>query len=424
MKIHIHPEILKRQRYSCICCGAGCRSFLVGLRPAERGAITGLDDWAGRLAVEDLFVRHRSAGRLGFGLAKHRDGRCIFLDDQNLCLVHKEHGLEAKPLACQLYPFVLSPLAGRLFVGLRFDCPAVVDNHGDKLGRHVGPLHQLCKKLITPDIEALPPPAFGPAIRLEPNRLLTINEAFLKILTADDLSLHKRLQGLLDLVGHLERVKWDRLGDADFSDLIGLLRDGALAECRRYQPQRRPLPARGRTLLGQIFFLLSQPTTVITGTADSLGRRIVRRLGLQRSARRMGRPNGALPKVQPAWPDVDLKELESSFGPWTDQIDALLTRHLVCRLGGLNYCGENFYRYSMREGIQTLILGMVTAGWLMRISAAAAGRDHLVEADGRQALLTIDGNLGYSTALGFGPSRLRLRYLKEYLRDFLDWYCI
>ena len=68
MKIQFHSDVLDRQRYSCNCCGAGCRSFLVGVRPAEREAILKLENWSERLQLtkEKLFVMHPAAGRLGY----------------------------------------------------------------------------------------------------------------------------------------------------------------------------------------------------------------------------------------------------------------------------------------------------------------------------------------------------------------------
>jgi lysine-N-methylase len=425
MKIQFHADVLARQRYSCNCCGAGCRSFLVGVRPVEREAILKLEDWSERLQLtkEKVFVMHPAAGRLGYGLAKRADGSCVFLDDENLCLIHKLHGMKAKPLACQLYPFILTPVAGKLHVGLRFDCPAVVRNEGAHLSTYERELKQLCQDLITPEIENLPlPPVYAKHV-VGNDKFLAINEAFLKIVDSTALDLVERLYWLYGFSEHLKKVKWDKVTDEDFSDLISMLQGGVLAEVQREKPPRNPIAGKPRKLLGQIFFLLCQPTTVITQEREGFFQKIKKRLALHRTSKHVGEVTGPLPKIQPNWPDCDLSELETSFGPWPEDVQKTLTRYLSCRIGGLGYCGHNFYKYSMLEGIQTLLLGMVTLGWVMRIQAVQAGRKTIAREDAYDAILAIDGNLGYSSALGFGPSRWRLHYLNPYLKDFLTWYC-
>ncbi len=425
MKLQIHPAVLDHQRYTCNCCGAGCRSFLVGVRPEEREAILKLENWSEslQLAKEKLFVLHPAAGRLGYGLAKHSDGRCVFLDGENLCIIHKLHGLNAKPLACQLYPFILTPAAGQLHVGLRFDCPAVIRNEGAHLSTYERELKQLCKDLITPEIESLPTPAVYAKHKIDDNKFPALNEAFLKIVDSTALDLLDRFHWLFGFTEYLKNVKWDNVPDDDFADLISMLQGGVLAEVQRKDHPRNPVTGKERKMLGQIFFLLCQPTTVITGAKEGILRKIKKRLALHRDSKQVGLSEGSLPKIQPDWPDCNLSELETSFGPWPTDVQKTLTRYLTCRIGGLGYCGHNFYQYSMLEGIQSLLLGMVTIGWVMRICAVKADRKTLEREDAYEAVMTIDGNLGYSSALGFGPSRWRLRYLGEHLPQFLNWYC-
>ena len=101
----------------------------------------------------------------------------------------------------------------------------------------------------------------------------------------------------------------------------------------------------------------------------------------------------------------------------------MLTRYLTCRLASYGYFGPNFYNFSLTEGLRSLLLGMVTIGWLMRIYALKQNRPTLELDDAHNAVITIDGNLGYSSALAFGPARLRLQYLTENLEDFIYYYC-
>ena len=80
-------------RHTCRSCGMCCHGHSVTLgrdepkRMREYAEILGLDD----PIDADGFLRFPK-------------GRCLFLDSNKLCRVHKQWGLEAKPRVCQVYP--------------------------------------------------------------------------------------------------------------------------------------------------------------------------------------------------------------------------------------------------------------------------------------------------------------------------------
>jgi len=424
MRIDFHPAILDVQKYSCSCCGQGCRSFLVPVNVQERRGIEALQDWREKLGVTRLFVKHRAAGAAEYGLAKRADGSCVFLDGDNLCIIHKLHGLKAKPLACQLYPFVLSPVENRLQVGLRFDCPAVCRSEGDNLCGYLGEIKRLAGQLIPVEMRRGPQLQICPGQRGSAEQIEAVNEVFIKIIAADAQDLLTRLHWLRGVTEHINKVKWEKVQKEDFADLLEMFQGGVLAELQQRPFQRREPSPKPRKLLRQIFFLLCQPTTMVAGPPEGFASKLRGRLALNRAAKQLRRTAGLLPKIQPDWPDCDLSRLEQSFGAWPGDVQQMLSRYLTCRIAGMGYCGANFYGYSMAEGIQSLLLGMVTVGWLMRILAVKADREHIELSEAHRAVMTIDGNLGCSSALGFGPARMRLKYLSEHLRDFINWFCM
>lgn len=421
MKVEFHPEAVELQQYTCKCCGRGCRSFLVPVRPAERAAIEKLRDWRRELGVDELFVHSRAAGPAGAGLAKRPDGACVFLDADNLCLIHKQFGLKAKPLACQLFPFVFTPFNGTLRVGLRFDCPGVCENQGKVLTQYRAELNGLAAQLVPPGIEDLPVPPLLGRVRVDADWLDTINEALVAMASSNALPLAQRLHWMARFLAHLERVKWRNVPDEDFQGLIDLFRGGTLAELQRREPSGEPLAVKARHLLGQYFFLLCVPPNAEVA-GGGLWAGFKRRLAFQRQMSLLGRPRGPLPPVQPHWPDGDLAELENDWPGWPDDVQAMVGRYLTCRFTGMNYFGPNFYGYSLVEGARSLLIAAAVVGWVMRIEARAAGRNHFELADAHQAVMTIDGNLGYSSALAVGPARWRLDYLKDHLDRIIDTY--
>jgi len=425
MKIALHPEVASQSRYRCNRCARGCRTFLVPLRQGEREEIEALEDWRKTLGVEELFVHHKAAGKQGIGLAKHADGRCVFLGSDNLCEIHRRHGHQTKPFACRLYPFVLTPVAGKMRVGLRFDCPAVAQNEGEALSDYHKGLKSLAGELMAAAgaqvISSVPELTRG--VQVSPDRFETINESLMKMVTSDVLPLSQRLHWMRMFLDTLSRIKWQDVPDEDFKNMITILNGELLAQIEN-QPLKRQKPApRARKLLGQIFFVLCQSSTVVTTSRERLAEKMKKRMKDARAVRHLSRITGQLPKIHADWPDCDLAQLEESFGPWPEDVEQMITRYLICRIGGVGYCGPNFYHYSLVEGARSLLLAVVTIGWMMRIEAVKAGRKSVTLSDAHVAVMTIDSHLGYSTALSVGPARMRLQFLSEHLEDLINWYC-
>lgn len=83
--------------YECRGCGACCKGLGIGV-DAARGE---LDALAARYPEIEGFARLRGATWTVFN---PRD-RCWFLDDDGWCRVERDHGRDAKPASCRLFPF-------------------------------------------------------------------------------------------------------------------------------------------------------------------------------------------------------------------------------------------------------------------------------------------------------------------------------
>lgn len=102
---------LEPPRHACHACGACCHGVRIRLlcdeeteRIARIGAELGVPD-----PIED--------GRLRFA-----EGRCVFLQTDGLCRIHRERGPEAKPLLCRQYPAVLVHTETDFRVGIDPGC--------------------------------------------------------------------------------------------------------------------------------------------------------------------------------------------------------------------------------------------------------------------------------------------------------------
>jgi len=86
--------VLDEPRHRCLCSGTCCQGLYVEVGDEARARI---EDIAAQLGVDTPIVE---------GGVRFDNGQCVFLGDDLLCNIHREHGGEAKPLTCQQFPFV------------------------------------------------------------------------------------------------------------------------------------------------------------------------------------------------------------------------------------------------------------------------------------------------------------------------------
>jgi hypothetical protein len=72
-------------------------------------------------------VHPRDDGNYTLG---HIGDACVFLDDDDLCAIHKELGLEAKPFMCKQFPNHVVSTPEGIIATLDFACPTVVADDG------------------------------------------------------------------------------------------------------------------------------------------------------------------------------------------------------------------------------------------------------------------------------------------------------
>lgn len=113
-------------RYACLACGRCCRTTSISLSEGEAKRLESVPPPGGGPSVMQL-------GTGAWRLRPRLDGACPYLGDDNLCALQRDHGYEAKPLACRLFPLSFLRTPGGLQVGLRFSCPAVAAGAGDPL---------------------------------------------------------------------------------------------------------------------------------------------------------------------------------------------------------------------------------------------------------------------------------------------------
>lgn len=106
----MRPTVLGPVRHRCMACGAGCHGTDVLVADDERSQLEAI---ATELGVPDPFD--------GPHLRKER-GRCVFLEDDARCAIHRRFGIEAKPLVCRQYPLVARQVGLEVRLGVDPGC--------------------------------------------------------------------------------------------------------------------------------------------------------------------------------------------------------------------------------------------------------------------------------------------------------------
>jgi len=155
--------------FDCRCCGACCSApWRITLKGEQINRIQ-THDWSKypAFAGKTFFYPAADGQPDRYDLAKNEAGRCLFLDTDRLCIIHKELGPEAKPFMCRQFPYLLTRTWTDDRVSVSYGCPAVQGREGTPLPKHkesIQALIPISKSPCRPEA----PWAFDSKIRITP----------------------------------------------------------------------------------------------------------------------------------------------------------------------------------------------------------------------------------------------------------------
>jgi len=151
---------LSGQNYDCVRCAKGCGApWRIHVDPYSQRQVSGtplelrvvqdfghsfVDDPAGPVVV-----------------ARKPDGNCVFLGEDRLCGIHGQMGVEAKPIGCRQFPFLIRPTPDGISVGVSFFCTAVQRNEGRPLEVHGDEVREIMKGIRFKPLGEEPIPVYG-----------------------------------------------------------------------------------------------------------------------------------------------------------------------------------------------------------------------------------------------------------------------
>lgn|GEM_PF-3445798 len=115
-------------RHGCVASGGCCHGTDVGpLKPDDIEKIEAID-WSPHLpddvSRDDWLVETTGPNGETITLLGMRHGRCVFLDSDKLCVVHKVAGSEQKPTICRQFPYTFTRTPRGVDVSYSMECRA------------------------------------------------------------------------------------------------------------------------------------------------------------------------------------------------------------------------------------------------------------------------------------------------------------
>ena len=434
MRLPIYIPKLQGQKYSCHGCGACCRDFTVQLTDTDLQKLHE-QGWKERLGQEYV-VQFRGHS----WLKQTDDGACVFLGDNGLCKVHAEFGLEAKPLACQFFPFMLSPNVRDTHVGMSFACGSVVASKGAELESHRGDVRRMSELL--PASAPMPVRLQGKLIASEAE--VAIVEAALDAwLCKKNISPALRYQGFAWLVTSLLQANLGNVRGEKFRQLVSTLSNAVEQELPLLDwPE--PTPRAWKLLRQAVFTRIEDPKI-----GDLLKRgKVASVLGQWARSRKWAAGRGMTPQTA-GFSSIDFARFESTAGVFANQVDGddqsqmtpmhdasthsltaqscavmsqqpdaaamddLLQRWIRATILGGRAWGSGLYGLPIDQGLGLIMVNLLTALWLARFHAAGRGAQHVSLLDLQVAVGRVDRTSGRAVWLATAGERLRVKWLSH-----------
>lgn len=431
------------QNWSCHNCGGCCREHLIEITEDEQRRIE-KQNWT---AADGIAADRPLTEKIGNGrhrLAHQTDGACVFLDEQGLCRIHGKFGEAAKPLACRVYPYAFHPSGDQVTVSLRFSCPSVVQNLGQRVVDQKEQLQSIAREVVPTAHRPVKPPTIHSNQQLDWIDFRSFLEAFDESFTDDTVDFATQLMRILTWLELVEQSQFETIhGDHLRQFLSALILAAAKAQPDSDLPVQEPSRT-GRVMFRQLVAQLLRHDTQVTADAGwrsrisglmtglrfTMGYGRVPRLPDPVSAARVFGSNApdrtadnAAPGFRPVAPPR-FADVESEFNGRSPEVDRLMSRYFRTKIQGLHFCGPANFGLNLIDGFRSLALMYPATLWVARIRAANYGRSVVLLEDVQASLAAIDHNYAYSPALGTHSSLRRIQILSrlQQVTALCGWY--
>jgi lysine-N-methylase len=402
------------ERWDCHNCGICCYGSIVRLSEQDRQKLRqqGWDKHPDYLGTP-IMVREGWFSSQ-YHLAQRDDGSCVFLTSDGLCRIHKEFGLEAKPLFCQMFPRQIIPLGDKAVLTIRRACPSAAQDLGRPVEEHLADVRRLADegKLLEKGTVA---PAIKRGERRSWKVALKLLRTLERLLRDERYPPVRRVVHGLVLCRLLTQARTRRLDEHKLGQLLEVLETSVPDEAAPLFAERAAPSRIGGILFRQIgleYIRLHPQVRTQKSWAE--------RWKLVRFGMSMVRARGKMPKLSEHLPQIAFSQLDEPLGILEPEIYRPFARYLETLGASFQYALARRAGWSIVESFQSLALTYPLGLWMLRW--ATAGRQPTVQ-DVADIIVALDRGQGYIPLCGF-RQRTRLNMLANSgdLARMVIWY--
>jgi len=391
------------QNWDCHVCGTCCKEYLVRLSEDEVAKIKS-QNWD---VNEDLggYQPFRKTGlfKNKINLNHRPDGSCVFLGENNLCKIHGKFGLDAKPLPCQVFPYVLIPTGNEWSVGVRYACPSAAKNLGTSVLKQRDSIEEFKDKLIEREkftitlAENKVKPMLSSTQDTSWEIIFAIRNKLTEMLKNGKQDIGHSLRCCIALSNELKSTNLSKLGIDQVKEFLDIFGKVTISDVP-VDAFAVPSP----NWVGRILF--RQITALFTRKDHGPNRGIANkgRIALLKAAIQFARGTGTVPKLNVWVSDTTFENIESRRCELDEESNELLKRYYLIKIESLQFFGASNFGIPFWEGLNILLLTYPIIVWT---SLAQSSQDPMVDKIQR-AISLVDDHFGFNKILG----GLRQRY--------------
>ena len=402
------------ERWDCNSCGNCCRGSIIPLSADDRARLA-KQNWDQHPDFQDVRTELKM-GMFGghYRLNQRADGSCVFLMDDNRCQIHAEHGADAKPIVCQMYPLQFVPHQNKTMLTLRRSCPSAAGEDGRELEQHKDAAVRLAKKgkLLDQVVKA---PKVTTSFAGSWEDVTPVTSLLDDLLSDERYPLVRRIVHGIRACAVLDRSKYGQIDKESKAKLLRAIHDGVADDTTDVFQQREQPDGATRALFRQCAAEYLRLHSTYRAT-NSWGER----WRLTRAAVAFARGQGKTPDLHRDLPVVEFAKLEDPIGHFGAEVQQPFLRYYEANAKSLQYIIASRPTWPITRSFRALALGYPIALWLLRWMAH---NREVTLADAIELVTILDRGQGYESLIGKQHMRrLGLMSRDGGLERLVAWY--
>jgi hypothetical protein len=303
---------------------------------------------------------------------------------------------------------------------MRFACPSAAANKGQRLTGHDATLKEFAGLLESREriadrikLKDLAPPSLQRGQPVEWPDLFRFIEAIANLLKDPQDRLERRLRKCLHLAKLCRQAKFDQVKGKRLDEFLNVICSSLDTEAPIEPPLQPP------SWMGGILFRQALALFARKDSGPNRGLAAKGRLALFAAACRFARGQGPVPRLHDHLGQTTFAEVEARREPLLAEVEALLERYYLTKVGSLQFFGPGYFDVSLWEGLEALLVTFPAIRWLARAMPDVPRLEAMT-----RAVSMVDDHFGFNLVLGTARQRLSFRILTRSgeLEKLIAWY--